>query len=233
MNRGAFAASLDGVECKGDSAACVSIIMPIMVGARWGRGRHGSYLTLCDLQNKMKIMLDKAFIMGENSLTYYHDRQEAQMTDSKDRDAKIDALRRKGALNRNPERVTDQNFRTNEFFDPQDLVQVKYEMLRQVRNEGKAVSAAARTFGMSRFCFYQAQSSLERDGLPGLAPKKPGPRNRSKLTPEVLAYIESELVKDPSLRVQDVLELVKNRFRLTVHRRSVERALDVAKKKRR
>ena len=155
------------------------------------------------------------------------------MTNRQDQNPKIDALRRKGALNRNPQRVTDQNFREDEFFDPRDLVQVKYEMLRQVRKEGKAVSEASRTFGMSRFCFYQAQSSLERDGLPGLVPRKPGPRNRSKLTPEVLAYIEAELAKDPSLGVQDVLELVKNRFRLTVHRRSVERALDGSKKKRR
>ena len=43
---------------------------------------------------------------------------------------KTEALRRQRALNLHPERVTDPLFQQNEFYDPHDLVQVKYEMLQ-------------------------------------------------------------------------------------------------------
>ena len=46
---------------------------------------------------------------------------------------KRQTLRRHGTLNPEPESVTDPLFHGNDFFDPNDLVQVKYEMLRRVR----------------------------------------------------------------------------------------------------
>jgi transposase len=102
-----------------------------------------------------------------------------------------------------------------------------------VRTEGKSVTEAAGSFGLSRFSFYQAQSCFERDGLPGLVPKKPGPRGRHKVTAEVLACLEEALARDRSLQVRDLVALVKDRFGLTVHRRTIERALGASKKKRR
>ena len=46
--------------------------------------------------------------------------------------AKAQILQRHGCLNRNPERVLDSRFVKEEFFDPRDLLQVKYEMVRGV-----------------------------------------------------------------------------------------------------
>ena len=155
------------------------------------------------------------------------------MSGTEEPDGKASALRRKGALNRRPERVRDALFREDEFFDPRDLVQVKYEMLRRVRRQGQTVTEAAGAFGLSRFSFYAAQSAFQRAGLPGLVPKKPGPRGRHKMTSEVLAYIEQELAKEPSLPVRGLVALVKGRFGLTVHRRTMERVLGGLKKKRR
>ena len=43
-------------------------------------------------------------------------------------------------LNPRPEAVTDDRFRTGEFFDPRDLVQVKYEMVRRVEEERAPVT---------------------------------------------------------------------------------------------
>ena len=48
-----------------------------------------------------------------------------------------------------------------------DLLQVKYEMLRRVREEGEPVSAAATRFGL-RPTFYTAQRAYETGGLPAL-----------------------------------------------------------------
>jgi len=65
-------------------------------------------------------------------------------------DVKNEALRKDRALNPHPASVTDELFGSLEFFDPRDLVQVKYEMLRRVHQDGWSVAQAARTFGFSR-----------------------------------------------------------------------------------
>ncbi len=153
------------------------------------------------------------------------------MSRKTDADAKTTALRRQGVLNPRAERVSDAQFAEEAFFDARDLVQVKYEMLRRVRAEGRSVTDAADAFGMSRFSFYQAQAAFQQDGLPGLIPKKPGPRGRHKITPEVLAFVRTQLANDSSLQVRDLPARVKDRFGLTVHRRTIERALGGAKKK--
>jgi len=158
-------------------------------------------------------------------------KQEVAMEDGKQNDGKTEALRRGGALNRHTQRVNDARFAEGEFFDARDLVQVKYEMLRKVRAEGASVTEAAGAFGMSRFSFYQAQAAFEQTGLPGLTPKKPGPRGRHKLTPEVLAFVREELAEDPSPEMRELPDRVQERFGLRVHQRTIERALSDAKKK--
>ena len=57
------------------------------------------------------------------------------MTDSASHDAgdKPDRLRGTGTLNPHPERVRDRRFAASDFFDPRDLLQVRYEMVRLVR----------------------------------------------------------------------------------------------------
>lgn len=155
------------------------------------------------------------------------------MTNAKRPDSKVQSLRAQGCLNRRPEAVGDLLFREDDFFDPRDLVQVKYEMLRRVRHEGLAISQASSTFGFSRPAFYQAQFTFEREGLPGLVPKKRGPRGGHKLTGEVLEFVEQERAKDDSVRASALAGLVAERFGMRVHPRSIERALLRSKKKRR
>lgn len=143
---------------------------------------------------------------------------------------KTEALRQRGCLNRSPERVRDELFGVNEFFDPKDLVQVKYEMLRRARADGETVTRAADDFGFSRPSFYEAQRQFEEEGLVGLVPKKRGPRGGHKLTVEVVDALQQALAADSSLSTEDLVELVRVRFGQTVHRRSVERALSRGKK---
>lgn len=69
---------------------------------------------------------------------------------------KRDRLRELGALNPHPDRIRAPWFRSRDFFVPDDLVQVKYEMLRHVRVDGASKAQAAALFGMSRPTFYQA-----------------------------------------------------------------------------
>ena len=67
------------------------------------------------------------------------------------RQDKASALRQHHALHPRPQAVIDEAFTSaNPFFDPRDVVQVKYEMLRRVREDGTPVSRAAADFGFSR-----------------------------------------------------------------------------------
>jgi transposase len=137
----------------------------------------------------------------------------------------VAALREARALNPRPEAVTDEEFLAEEFLDARDLVQVKYEMVRRVRAEGQPVSAAAAAFGFSRPSWYAAAEALDTEGLPGLLADRPGPRRAHKLTGEIVDFIEQAVEEDPSLRAAGLAAVVADRFGITVHPRSVERAL--------
>jgi transposase len=146
-------------------------------------------------------------------------------------DPKTMALRQQRCLNPHPERVTDELFQTREFFDARDLVQVKYEMLRRVEAEGLPVNQSAAAFGFSRPSFYQAQASFQQGGLPALMPQKRGPKQAHKLTAEVLAFIREARLEDPSLHLAALVSRIQVRYGVTVHLRSIERALARSQKK--
>ena len=141
------------------------------------------------------------------------------------RDGKAEELAASRTLNPRPEAVVDQGFRSAAFFDARDLVQVKYEMVRRVEADGVSVSAAAGAFGFSRQSYYSAVRALADEGLAGLVPAKPGPRGASKLTDEVLEHLERLRQADPGLGAAALAAAVTERFGVTVHRRSIERAL--------
>lgn len=138
---------------------------------------------------------------------------------------KAEELARSRTLNRRPEAVRDEAFRSSAFFDARDVVQVKYEMVRRVEAEGLSVSAAADAFGFSRQSYYGAAAALAAGGLEALVPAKPGPRGGHKLTGEVLEHLEALLRADPTLRAPALAEALARRFGLRVHPRSVQRAL--------
>lgn len=145
---------------------------------------------------------------------------------------KADALRDHSSLNPRPEAVDDELFETADFFDPRDLLQVKYEMVRRVRVDGEGVSHAAQQFGFSRPTVYQALSAFEQGGLAALLPRRPGPRRAHKLNEEVVEFLVRKLDEEPELRADDLVCVLQERFGLSVHPRSIERALRRGEKKR-
>ncbi len=110
-------------------------------------------------------------------------------TGSRQRTRRQQALRAQGATHPHPEAVTDPLFRDSAFFDPNDLMQVKYEMLRSVQQEERSVVEAAQVSGLSRPAFYVTQELFQREGLPGLLPRKRGPKRPHKLSDETLAVL--------------------------------------------
>jgi hypothetical protein len=126
-------------------------------------------------------------------------------------DRKQRALQESGTVNPHAQDVQDPAFVDSEFFDPRDLIQVKYEMLRRVRTEGQSVIKASAAFGASRPTFYKAQSDLDRAGLVGLLPAKRGPRGPHKVTPEVTRFIEEMVARGDAQRLA---ERIADRFGL-------------------
>lgn len=139
--------------------------------------------------------------------------------------SKAQALLDDGLLNASPESVSDPKFQQGEFFDPRDLVQVKYEMLRRVQVENVSVSDAAEQYGVSRPTYYQARVNFEQAGVAGLVPKKRGPRGPHKLDPQVLMFLEGKIIRGQPIRARELAMQVRGKFGLVVHPRTIERAL--------
>lgn len=146
------------------------------------------------------------------------------MTSPSDDKSKRAALARSGTLHPRPERVADDLFADNPFFDPRDGLQVKYEMLRRVRVDGHTVSAAAAASGLSRPTYYQAHAAFERAGLAGMLPDKKGPKGAHKLTPEVLAFVDDQLQAQPALKPRELALRIAEELGVEIHPKSISRA---------
>jgi transposase len=134
-------------------------------------------------------------------------------------------LEANGTLNPRARWVNDALFQTQPFFDPNDLLQVKYEMLRRTRLDGWSVTQAAAAFGFSRPTFYQAQQAFSQHGLAGLLADKRGPRTAHKLTAAVMASIQQWLSEEPRLSSRALAQRLATQSGVSVHPRSIERAL--------
>jgi transposase len=139
--------------------------------------------------------------------------------------AKRQALQASGTFNSRHGRVRHPLFHGSDFFDPQDLLQLKYESLRALQKEQYSIARAASEFGLSRPTLYQAQAHFTAQGLEGLLPGKRGPRQAHKLTAQVRQYLEQERAAHPELSARQLAARVRQRFRVKVHPRTLEKAL--------
>lgn len=147
------------------------------------------------------------------------------MTKSKPTDIKTQNLETDGTINSRPEAVDDELFASGKFFDRRDLVQVRYEMLRRVHTDGLPISETAVRFGVSRPTYYRVEADFERKGMKGLLPRKRGPRDGHKLGIRVVEALLAAREENPSLDTASLVELLRERFAIEVHARTVERAL--------
>ena len=153
------------------------------------------------------------------------------MPSDPDPQAKRKALQATGTFNPRSAHVRHELFAHNEFFDPQDLLQLKYETLRAVRVESYPIAKAASQFGLSRPTIYQAQELFEQHGLEGLLPRKRGPKSPHKLTPDVRQYLAELTAIEPELPAPELARRIRQRFQVEVHPRTIEKALKSKAKK--
>lgn len=139
--------------------------------------------------------------------------------------SKIDALKEEGALNPAPEKLHDPKFHDSEFFDPHDIVQVRYEMLRRVFVDKASVTQVADEYGVSRPTYYQTKAGFDAAGIAGLASAKPGPRGPHKISDDVLAFLQARLLPGEPVRARELAKLVRRELDIDLHPRTIERAL--------
>ena len=178
------------------------------ISMEYGYGRHGRHFPLA------------------LSIVCVYNYKTHMSVDSRQRARRRKALSAQGATHPHPQAVTDPLFRDSAFFDPNDLVQVKYEMLRSVQQEGRAVVEAAQAFGLSRPVFYVTQELFQREGLPGLLPRKRGPKRPHKLTDEAMAVLVQAVQEaGRMLKGEELASLLAQRCGIEAHPRSILRRL--------
>lgn len=158
-----------------------------------------------------------ALLCGINTFTH--------MTPDSTAHAKRRALQDSGTFNPRSPEVGHVLFARSDFFDPQDLVQLKYETLRALEKDGYSIAQAAEEFGLSRPTIYQAQAHFQEGGLPGLLPRQRGPKRPHKLTGEVLVHLQDLRQKEPELSTAELARRLRQRFKIKLHRRTLEKAL--------
>ena len=139
--------------------------------------------------------------------------------------SKTEALIEEGTLNPAPNKVRDPKFRAGEFFDPRDVVQVKYELLRRVSIDKVSVTEASDEYGVSRPTYYQAKADFDVAGVAGLVPAKPGPRGPHKVDDDVIAFLRARVVAGEPLRARELAKLVRDNLDIDLHPRTIERVL--------
>jgi transposase len=142
------------------------------------------------------------------------------------------SLLAQGNLYGGAEQVTAELFQTHpEFFDREDKLQVRYELLRATTGGDMTVTEACRAFGVSRQTFYTLQRSFQGRGVAGLADAKRGRKGPLKASLDVVAFVREARAGDPSLSGADLAAMVAERFGIHLHRRTVERLLQTKKKR--
>jgi transposase len=144
---------------------------------------------------------------------------------------KIWFLKEGSTFNPKASEVKDELFLKNVFFDPRDLMQVKYEMLRKVEKEDVEVKEAVHLFGMSRQYYYKIKTAFDREGVAGLLPGKRGPRHPFKLTDAIVGFINKMVKEEPSTTNQRIAERIETEFNVTVNPRTIQRMRKGQKKR--
>jgi transposase len=140
-------------------------------------------------------------------------------------------LKKGSTFNPKASEVKDELFLKNDFFDPKDLVQVKYEMLRKVEKEDFKVKETVHLFGMSRQYYYKIKPAFDRQGMAGLLPDKRGPKRPFKLTDDIVGFINELVKEEPSVTNRRLAERIEARFKFAVNPRTIQRMRKGQKKR--
>jgi len=132
-------------------------------------------------------------------------------------------LQRARCIHPAPEKVHDKRFQEEgSFFDPKDIVQVKYELLRSCIVEGSDVASTCVRFGFSRTTYYKVYEAFMHGGIPYLMGRPRGRPQPIKLNELVLGYLIAEKAKNPKLSASEMVTHVMNRYEVQISVRMIQ-----------
>jgi transposase len=137
--------------------------------------------------------------------------------------SKKDILMENGTYNKNYKNVKALKFIDDRFFDPMDIAQVKYEMLKEVERNGVTITDAADSYGFSRTAYYSIKEAFSTQGIKGLIPEKTGPKSPHKLTREYQKLIDEWVADNPSVSSNEIAERLNQNGAIHVSKRTIER----------
>lgn len=136
---------------------------------------------------------------------------------------KDEMLRKNGTYNKRHGKVKCAQFLEDAFYDPKDLVQVKYEMLRDAEVTGRTVKEAAGDYGFSRAAYYTVKEGFGQQGMAALFPKKPGPKQPRKLTAELQGFVDEFRRLNPDAGTLEIADAIFEQKGVEIGRRTIER----------
>ncbi len=141
---------------------------------------------------------------------------------------KNEFLEKEGLLNPKPERISASLFADTDFFDPLDLPQVRYEMLRSARIEKTPVTKSCELFGFSREYFYKLERIFMARGLVSLLGAPKGRRPLIAINQEIVNFIVHQKIDNPKLSGEDLRNRIRKLYKIDCSRRTVERIIEKA-----
>ncbi len=141
-------------------------------------------------------------------------------------ETKQDFLNKEGLANRRAERVTHSLFLTLDFFDPLDLPQVKYELLRAARVDNISVTEACNLFGFSREYFYRLEKAFMKHGYVSVIGSAMGRRPIIALNQEIVSFIVHRKMEEPRLSGMALRKEILQQYSIDCSGRTVERIIE-------
>jgi transposase len=135
-------------------------------------------------------------------------------------------LEKEGLLNPKPQRVSHPLFETLDFFDPLDLPQLRYEMIRCARVEKMPVAQACKLFGFSREYFYKFERAFMARGYVAMLGSTMGRRPIIALNQEIINFIAHRKIEQPGLSGEKLRQEIQAHYSVNCSRRTVERIVE-------
>lgn len=140
--------------------------------------------------------------------------------------SKIEFLKKEGIFNPKSDRVLCKRFQDMDFFDPLDLPQVRYEMLRSARVENIPVAKACREYGFSREYFYRLERGFMEQGYASLLGSRKGRRPIIALNQEIVNFIVHRKIEEPNISGENLRVEILRLYKVDCSRRTVERIVE-------
>lgn len=139
---------------------------------------------------------------------------------------KREALKEAKAWNPDAELVKADIFHSHPFFDPEDRVQVKYEMIRAREIERVPLKEACAQFCFTRESYRHILERFHAEGIKGLFERTRGRRGPIKAKEPVREFIREEYARNKGLSAEDLALLCSQKFDVAISQRTIFRVLE-------